>query len=189
MFCKNCGTENLEQENESCQFCGEAIADGEKNNYLTEHRSLKRKDLENKAWFRFVKVLYIVNIVIAIITIGGISWSAKPQKTLDGNLSSISCNNGKFYAPNRNSIYPYSWETDLSYSNDENARILCRYDTLNFYSHSNEAIEKNYTFIPIYNDVKYGSWIGYIILAFCLLWLFTYLIKIGFFYIVIGERP
>ena len=145
--------------------------------------------MEKKAWYRALKVIYIVIIVIAVLAIGAISWSAKPTKTLDGYNSSIACNNGKSYAPSKNNIYPYSWESGLSSSDDKDARILCKYDTLNFYSHSTEYIEKNYTFIPVYDDMKYGSWIGYTILAFFILWLVSYLIKIGFFYIAVGDKP
>jgi len=189
IFCHKCG-KKIEAEDEFCQSCGAKISVADNDNkHLPSHKNLKREDLERKAWYRFLKVIYIVVIVIAILAIGGISWSTKPTKTLDGYNSSIVCNNGKSYAPSRNNIYPYSYETELNYSDDKDARILCKYDTLNFYSHSNEFIEKNYTFTPVYNELKYGSWIGYTILAFFILWLFAYLIKIGFFYIAIGEKP
>ena len=188
IFCHKCG-KKLEVKDEFCQSCGAKVSIDDGNKSLSGHKSLKREDLGKKPWYRALKVISIVIIVIAVLAIGGISWSAKPTKTLDGYNSSIICNNGRSYAPSKNSIYPYSWETELNSSDDKDARILCQYDTLNFYSHSNEFIEKNYTFVPVYNELKYGPWIGYTILAFLILWLLAYLIKIGFFYIAIGEKP
>ena len=187
-FCHKCG-KKLETGDEFCQSCGAKISIDVNNKNLSSYKSLKRADLEKKAWYRGLKVIYIVVIVVAVLAIGAISWLSKPTKTIDGYNSSIVCNNGKSYAPNKNSIYLYGWETELDSSNDKDARILCEYDTLNFYAHSNEFIPKNYTFSPVYEDLKYGSWIGYSLLSFFVLWLFVYLIRIGFFYIAIGEKP
>jgi len=187
IFCHKCG-KKLETGDEFCQSCGTKISIEETNKNLSSHKSLKRTDLEKKAWYRALKVIYIVIIVIAVLAIGAISWSTKPEKNLDGDKSSISCNNGKSYAPSRNSIYIYG--SDLSSSDDEHARILCEYDSTNYYSsYFSGYIQKNYTFVPVYEDMKYGSWIGYTILAFFILWLVSYLIKIGFFYIAVGDKP
>ena len=188
MFCHKCG-KHLAEGDKFCQFCGTKIEGEISKKIAAEPAELKRKDLEKKAWFRALKVLYIIVNVFVVLAIGAISWSAKPQKTIDGDKSTIVCTNGKSYAPNKNNIYIYSWETDLNYSDDKDARILCKYDTLNFYSHSSEFIEKNYTFIPVANDIEYGSWIGNSLIAYFILWLLAYLVKIGFFYIAIGGRP
>jgi len=144
--------------------------------------------LKSKWWYRLLKVIYIIAIVIAVIIIGFFLWINKPVKTLDGYKSLITCNNGKSYAPNRNDIYPYGYGTELNYSDDKDARILCKYDTLNFYDHRNEQIEKNYTFNPVYYyEISYGSWIRNIILSFLGLWFLANLIKGIFFYIITGQ--
>ena len=187
IFCHKCGNK-LEATDEFCQSCGTKIVSAPENKHTSSHKSLKRNDLEKKAWYRALKVIYIIFIVIAMLVIGTVSWSSKPEKSLDGEKSLISCNNGKSYAPSRNSIYPYG--EDLSSYDDEHARILCKYDSTNYYSsYFSGYIEKNYTFNPAYEDMKYGSWVGYTILAFFILWLVSYLVKIGFFYIAIGEKP
>lgn len=187
IFCHKCG-KKLEEADEFCQFCGAKVSVQENNKNNLTHKSLKRADLEKKAWYRALKVIYIVIIVIAVLATGAISWSTKPVKSLDGDKSTIACNNGKSYAPGRNSIYLYG--SDLSSYDDEHARILCKYDSTNYYSsYFSGYIEKNYTFIPVYEDMKYGSWIGYTLLAFFILWLISYLVKIGFFYIAVGDKP
>lgn len=187
IFCHKCGNK-LETTDGFCQSCGAKIVVASENKHASVHKSLKRTDLEKKAWYRALKVIYIVIIVIAVLAIGAVSWSSKPEKSLDGEKSIIACNNGKSYAPSRNSIYLYG--EDLSFYDDEHARILCKYDSTSYYSsYFSGYIEKNYTFNPVYEDMKYGSWIGYTILAFFILWLVSYLIKIGFFYIAIGEKP
>ncbi len=187
IFCHNCG-KKIEEEDKFCDFCGAEILINQSKNRL-EQKTLKHGELEKRAWYRAIKVVYIVIVIIAIILVAGISWSEKPEKTIDGYNSIISCSNGKSYAPSKNQIYLYNYETELNYSDDKDARILCKYDTLSFYKYSDEFIEKNYTFIPDYNDVDYGSWIGYMLLSFAILWVVSYLIKIGFFYIAIGEKP
>ena len=186
-FCHNCG-KKLEINDGFCQFCGTKVSvEPNGPEYPQQHQDLQQVGLEKKAWFRALKVVYLTLIVLAALFIGAVSWSGIPQKTIDGNLSSIACYNGKFYALNRNDIYPYGSGSDLDYTDDKHARILCKYDTLSFYSHP-EFIDKNYTFHPIYTDVKYGSWIGYTILAFFILWLLASLLKMGFFYIALGEK-
>lgn len=188
IFCHRCG-KKLESGDEFCQFCGAKISSSVNCQNISDRQILKRTDLEKKAWYRALKVIYIFFIVIVVLIIGAVSWSAMPTKTLDSDNSSIACSNGKSYAPSKNSIYIYSWEAELSLSNDKDARILCKYDNLNFYAHSGEVIAKNYTFIPVYEKMEYGSWIGYTIFAFFILWLILYLVKIGFLYIAVGEKP
>lgn len=181
-FCHKCG-KGSEMGDQFCQSCGAQVT---QEKTVRKSHNPKRVELEKKAWFRGIKVLYIVAIGIAILAIGGASLSSKPTRNLDGEKSSIACNNGKFYAPAKNSIWVIG--ENLDSTDDEHARILCKYDTLAFYSHS-EYIEKNYTFNPAYKDSEYGSWMGYTVLAFFILWVLSYLVKIGFFYIAIGEKP
>lgn len=188
IFCHKCG-KKLETGDEFCQFCGVKIYISDSDRNSSSHIGLNRDELEKKAWYRALKVVYIVILVISVLAVAAISWTTKPTKNLDGNKSSIACNNGKSYAPNKNDIYPYGWQRELNSSDDQDARILCKYDTLNFSYYSNEFIEKNYTFIPAYEDMKYGSWIGYTMLALFILWVLSWLIKIGFFYVAVGEKP
>ena len=187
IFCHKCGS-NLDQGDDFCSSCGTKISPSSTHKNVDSHKSLKREDLEKKPWYRGLKVFYIIAIVTVVVIIGTISIASIPKKNLDGDLSSISCYNGKSYAPNKNSIYVYG--KDLSSSDDEHARILCQYDTTNYYSNYYSGyIAKNYTFYPVYEDMKYGGWIGYTLLAFFIGWLVFKGLKTGFFYILLGEKP
>ena len=188
IFCHKCG-KKLETQDEFCQSCGVKISINNDGKNLSSNKGLKRADLEKKTWYRALKVLYVGGIVIVVFGIAIISWSQRPLKLLDGYNSLIICDTGKSYVPEKNNINLYNWQTDLSYSNDEDARILCKYDTTNFYYHSSEFISKNYTFTPVYEKVEYNSWIGYTISAFFIFWILNYLIKIIFFYILLGDKP
>ena len=79
IFCHKCG-KKLEAGDEFCQSCGAKISIEETNKNLSSHKSLKRNDLEKKAWYRALNVIYIVIIVIVVLAIGVISWSTKPEK-------------------------------------------------------------------------------------------------------------
>ena len=62
-FCHKCG-KKLEAGDEFCQSCGAKISVADNDNkHLSSHKSLKREDLERKAWNRFLKVvLYSKNL-------------------------------------------------------------------------------------------------------------------------------
>lgn len=152
-------------------------------------QALSINDLEKKAWYRAFKIIYIIIILIAVLIVCAASWSTRPKPTLDEYNSLIVCDNGKSYRPIQNDIYIYGYDTELSYYNDKDARVLCKYDTLNFSAYSDEVIAKNYTFSPVYNEAKYGSWFGQTLLALFVVWLFSYLVKACFLYIVIGQKP
>lgn len=189
IFCYKCG-KKIDENDAFCEFCGANLKEEKVIEKKQEkHPISKRAELEGRAWFRAVKVIYISLIVISSLIVIGVSWSTIPEKTIDGYSSSILCYSGKSYAPAKNNIYVYGSSNQLDYSDDKDARILCKYDTLAFYNYQYENIDKNYTFVPKYNDVSYGDWFGGVLLALFILWLVSYLTKIAFFYIAIGEKP
>lgn len=143
---------------------------------------------EAKWWYRLLKVVYIILYVGSIGLVCIIAFSGMPQRSLNGDLSIIQCNNGKNYAPAKNSIYIYS--DSLSYSDDQDARILCAYDTTNYYStYLTAPSYKNYTFVPSYNEVGYGSWFFYSVLALLIDWLVLKLVRVGVQYVAFGNKP
>ena len=188
MFCWKCGEKTKENPN-FCPSCGAKFTGSIESN---SDESSKKKLLEQKAWYRALKVFYLAAVGIIALIVLGVFWSFKPHKTLNEQKTSIVCNNGKSHAPSLNQIYVYGSEDNLDSYNDKKARILCNYDTLDFYSHDNEFIEKNYIFVPVYNYTTFSDWVDWIkglIFAFVIFWLIAYLIKSGFFYISIGEKP
>ncbi len=189
MFCTNCG-KKVSDNTTFCTECGaetKKAATTENNNHVTPRRS--RSDLEHKAWYRFLKVAYLLAFGIVLIFVVGLAWEEKPERTLDGELSSIACDNGKFYAPSKNSIWVIG--DSLDSTDDKHARILCKYDSLDFYNYrySNEFIAKNYTFKPVYDEADYGTWFFYVLIALVIIWLIFKAIKLAFFYIAVGSKP
>ncbi len=180
MHCDNCGN-RLDSSDKFCTKCGTRVP-----SEVKEHPVAPIS--EEKWWYRLLKVVYIVLFVGSIGLTCVIAYAAMPQRTLDGNLSTIQCNNGKNYAPAKNSIYVYG--DSLSYSDDQNARILCAYDTTNYYgTYLTAPSYKNYTFAPVYNNTDYGSWFFYSVLWLALVWVVLKLVRIGVQYVAFGSRP
>lgn len=185
MFCENCGT-NIGDRDKYCIKCGSAVAI--KNNISKQ--DLPNDQPENKAWFRFLKVLYIIVYLVVMLGAIAISLVTKPHAVIDNNLSTIKCDNGNIYQLNKNNLYIYSDDNNLNDTADKHARILCKYDTLNYYSnlYSNENIPKNYTFNPVFINPNYSDWLWYSFVGLLILWLGLKLIKVTALYIILGSR-
>lgn len=184
MYCSNCG-KPIEDSKKFCSNCGSSVVGHAQHNPHREHSTTK-SELESKPWYRFLKVVYIIIAVVIFILAGLVSWLTMPHQTLDGENSSIVCYNGKSYAPNKNDIYVSG--DSLDYSDDQNARILCQYNTTDYYIHLNENVAKNYTFNPVYLPLSYSYWLLYSALAFWIIWVFFVLLRVGFFYIAVGKQ-
>lgn len=188
MFCWKCG-EKIEENSNFCPSCGAKFT-GQIESDSDE--SSKKKLLEQKAWYRALKVFYLFIAGVTALIIIGSFWSDRPKTKIDNDKSFITCSNGISYplAPNELSI-PF-WSTEFDSYDDKDARVLCEYNVLNSYSHSNETIAKNYRLNLIYDHPTFSDWVDWIkglIFASAVFWLIAYLIKSGFFYISIGEKP
>ncbi len=182
MHCQNCG-EKLNNGSKFCETCGQKVD-------FNSNKNLKsRSALKNKAWFRFLKVVYILMFSFFIIVFFVFSFVAIPKEKVDQELSTIKCDNGKSYYLEENNISIYTFNDELSSYSDEKAKILCKYNTLNYFKYSSNNISKNYEFYPVYIKPNYGEWLGYSFLSLMGILIFFKLIKITFFYIVIGEKP
>lgn len=179
-YCTNCGNQRQEEE-PYCTNCG--------TDFNKEHVSVTKTEInkfEEKVWFRFLKVFYVVIYSIVVLTTGVIIYSSKPAKQIDNSTSLIICDNGSSYPLAKNHFFVTE---DLSFQDDLSARILCKYDTLNFDAFSNESIPKNYTFKPIYLASENNAWLRESLLGILIVWIVIKLLKIGVLYIVTGLKP
>ncbi len=181
MFCEKCG-HKLKEHDKFCEECGSSTQEDK-----ASHKALKY--FEDKAWYRFLKVVYIVVFIVGILFTIGISMSSVPKRNIDSNLSTIKCDSGKVYSLNNANIY-LVYSASLIGSDDTHARMLCLYNNANYYnSYFNQNIYKNYTFNPVYTNPDYASWAFYSIIALVIVWSLIKLVKVGVLYIAIGKKP
>lgn len=187
LFCHQCG-KKLGKDDTFCQSCGAKVeSDTSEVRHETPKASLH--GLEKKAWYRAVKVVYVLVVGICVLSTVGIAYAVMPEREIDDDKSLIVCNNGNVYAPGENLIYIYG--DGLDDTDSKHARILCKYDTTAYYSSQfyNENIPLNYTFKPSYIEPDYASWLGGVLLAVFIQAAILLLIRMAFFYIAIGVKP
>ncbi len=147
----------------------------------------KRADLENRAWYRFLKVVYILAIIFIILVVGFFAWIAKPTQVVDYEKTYFKCNSDpeSVYSLGKNNVY-LRYDDTMYGTDDRRARSTCRDDK----DSSFVPDEKNYTLVVAHkNNYSYISWLGYTALAFFGVWAAFKLLSIAFFYIVIGKKP
>lgn len=66
-----------------------------------------KEDLEKKAWYRLAKVVYLGTYFIAILFVGLLAYSQKPQLVADANKSEIVCSNNKRYDAEKAGIFSF----------------------------------------------------------------------------------
>lgn len=143
--------------------------------------------LEEKWWYRLLKVAYILLYVLSVVFVVAVSASELPQRYIDDTTTSIRCNSGSTYLLNQNSIYVFG--DTLSSVQDKDARILCAYGSTNFYAFYSYTIPQNYTFTPHYIEPNYGAWLAESILFLLIVLVFLKLVRIGVLYVMLGARP
>jgi hypothetical protein len=183
MVCNNCGNK-IKEVDSYCPNCGAVVPNGQPSNVPRRERG----EFEERVWFRFLKVLYVV---IYLVVIGGIiiiGFSVMPHRTLDGASSTVTCDNGNIYPLSKNNIFAYS--NPLDSDSDKDARILCQYDTTNYFgSYYNQYIAPNYTFNPVYNEPDYGGWFWGFLIGLLIGLITLKMVKVGVLYIATGSKP
>lgn len=179
MYCENCGQKIGNEK--FCINCGAAIRESDDGFTSNLH--------EEKAWYRLLKVLYILLFGLTAIVLLVVIYNVKPQPEINQKLSTIICNNGKIYPLEPNNLYAFG-ETLWSVE-DNHARILCQYNTLDYYNYlySNQFIEKNCQINLQYTKPDYNTWIFYSFLAIVISWISLKLIRIGIQYVTLGIKP
>jgi hypothetical protein len=146
------------------------------------------KNLQEKSWFRFVKLSYVLVYVALIAAVVVLAYIQLPYEYISDWESTILCSDGKAYKTGANSIYPS--DGVLNTNGDIAARKLCAYNIVRDYSDQYQTpVDINYSLLPVRKT--HG---GYTQTAQTLFWglaivcLAGEIIRRSFFYVVTG-RP
>ncbi|MBX4210566.1 hypothetical protein KW783_01185 [Candidatus Parcubacteria bacterium] len=169
---------------------------------------LSREHLEEKWWFRLLKVFYFLFFLIPIIAVIGIAVGSKP--TLNGFQSTyqIKCHIDGVLRGNIKGADLYRYSDSITFADDggeEFTRWLCSNPTVNSalnrddfnksYSlaRDNKTIPTERNYEILIKDKSYdGSW--YTVLSILAVGLFAvvvvgWMIKSIFLYVLVGEKP
>ena len=156
---------------------------------MANTKKLAKESLEDKAWFRFLKVIYILAFLFASATILFTAWSYKPYKVIDGSETKFGCVYGtdlldKLHARKITSVSSYF---DGYISNEQNqSEILNK--LLGFCSSNYSPGGINFDGFKEKNQYSWALVLKIILIGFlCTIVLFEIVKKI-FFYIVIGKK-
>ena len=166
--------------------------------------------MEKKAWYRTLKVVYIVIYVFAIIAVCNNFWENKPTQTYEYSLQDIDTELARRQSQEKPKKYfldipegfeivnqpqvresPQSTNLPAGYILDQPQEPTAQPRDL-FEEYGIEPPKHTSSIGQSATKEKYGKyayWVGDGIFAFFILWITAYLIRIGFFYIVIGEKP
>lgn len=159
-------------------------------------------NLENKCFYRLVKVMYVFFLAVCFIIIGLLGWETKPYQVIDGDISYFTCPNGERHSFDSLDLYVYS--SSFSSSDAEKAISEC-----NKHHKKNEPVTDS-ALLKIFNSnsnhwkIAYGdpypttriyttrgSWVEVIqwwVLGFFVVFLIINVIKQSLLYIVYGKK-
>jgi len=116
------------------------------------------ENLNQKMWWRFLKVVYVVLWIIALLIVSSLGYSELPRKSIDFGRAEFECSNKTtwtFYPTNP--VYVLD-SPNLTAPDEEDIRKTCMYDN-NWRKNPNQLSaplpEKNYTLHYVYNT--YGG--------------------------------
>ena len=193
MFCKKCGKEVKDSES-FCRHCGEKTlgSNASIQSHIIVKKAKNRSELNQKSWYRLLKVLYIGFFSLIFIFFVFIIFGINPSK-FDNEQSYIKCYDGRSLSLSGNNIYLYS--DYISTYDDVSIKKMCAYnpdDPININPDRPDdlarlhPIAKNYNLISIYRKtVAQNIWYS-IILFFVVLGISEFLKRI-FYYIVFGK--
>lgn len=144
--------------------------------------------LNNKAWYRLIKVLFIfLYIIILALVIKLNVDDEKPRQVLDSYNTTISCRGGTTYKAGESGIV-FSSESDLSWKN--RLKEFCMSSKLlpNEYIKPLDYVNQNYDINFAHKEV--GSWGGALLNAFFAAFVFVFIFEIirrAFYYVILGK--
>lgn len=143
---------------------------------------------ENKAWYRLLKVIYILVWIIAFIIIGFITYLQHPYSSINYYKIGYTCNSGKsweFYPTN--SVYDLT-NPGFTDSDEENVRKTCEYGV--DYKNNTQQLSaplpaKNYTLYFIYDNYGSSNGMGWaLFISFFVLFIVIEGVKSAILYII-----
>jgi len=159
-------------------------------------------ELNNKMWYRFLKVIYVL-IFIPIFILAFFAGYMSTEPKFDNEKSYIKCDNGKELKLSENNISLYS--NYIGSYDDKLIRLLCTKDvrdelvkkygkidvgTTLTQDEFNRLYENNYNLVPFYTERSWTKAIGISFLWIIVATFFFELIRRTFYYIVLGSfRP
>jgi len=154
---------------------------------------MNKKELENKIWYRFLKVVYFTVLVFVIFLAIAIVIADKPLHiTIDYANSFIKCNEKpiKFNMDTNN--ISVKGNKELYYTDDLNFKIECSQYSEGLKKYGGRPASSNPTNYTL--DIKYKpnpaykEWIGGIFIGFGIIAGFFVFIRYTFFYILLGNK-
>lgn len=141
-----------------------------------------RAELENRVWYRLLKVLFIF-VYIAVLLLSETLTFHAPEKVIDNKATLIRCADGRSFSPASQDLYltSYIWQDD-----QQKIQALCS-DPSDVHKNPYADV-RNYTVNTVY--IQVGSWGHTALVCFLVLvcvHLTMSLIKRTFFYIAIGR--
>ena len=84
-------------------------------------------NLENRFFYRLVTVMHYFLIITCTSLIACILFANAPPKSVDNDKSSVTCKNSKNYSLNKANLFIDPFGTGFDDTNDNQAKILCKY--------------------------------------------------------------
>jgi len=126
--------------------------------------------LENKAWYRFLKVLYGIGWFFILLIISVTFLALKPTNEIDMTKSSFICPNGKSYTWTENNYWDNFTSSDKYLNENYHVSALktCGLSTL---SAQQTRLNPPYTIKWVTNEEVYSNWTNalfWTFIAFCI---------------------
>ncbi len=152
---------------------------------------MTRQNLQKNSIYRVLKFFYVAIFTFSLMALVSFQFEKRPKliKIINLEKSSIICQNSKIYPIKE--IRISIWQDDISKSDDQNARILCKLGYLDLAANKNQVIEKNYNYTLVQNEFQFGSWKEWFFatfIRFFILALAAFLIGAAFFYLTSGFK-
>lgn len=156
---------------------------------MTNSKKLTKESLEDKAWFRFLKVIYILSFLLAITAILFTAWSYKPYKVIDGSETKFGCIYGTDLLDKLQARKITSISSNFDgYINNEHNQSEILNKLLGFCSTNYSPGGINFGGFKEKTQYSWALVLEIIIIGLLSTIVFFEIVKKAFFYIIIGKK-